>query len=152
LYQEMGAMRSCPDVQADLAYIAFLRGDTDHARQYLHDSLRVYLRNMGILKQSGIGYAYILPPEFLLCIQMVALLDVADGEYERALILVSAAAAHQSKFGSGADLGMQTRVDQALATLKSQLSAGTFDQIWGRGYSMPLDQVFAYLSEMLRNE
>jgi predicted ATPase len=152
LYQEMGAMRSCPDVLADLGYTAYLKGALPQARHYLHDSLRVYLRNIEILEQSGMGWdAYILPPEFLLCYQTIALLDIEDSEFERPLILLSATAVHQAKFGSGADLGIQARVDEALAALKSQLSAETFDQKWSSAYSMRLDQVFTYLSEMLRN-
>lgn len=152
LYQEIGAMRSCPDVLADLGYTAFLKGDMPQARQYLRDSLRAYLRFTEMMEQMSIGWTIMLPPEFRLCFRTIALLDVADGNFERALILLSAAAAHQSKFGLGADVGMQARVDETFATLKSQLSAETFTQIWDRGYSMPLEQIFAFLSEMLRSE
>jgi hypothetical protein len=86
----------------------------------------------------------LLPPEFRLCLQTIALLDVAEGKFERALTLFSAAAAHHSKFGYGADLGMQARVEAALSTIQSHLSTATFAQAWENGRSMSVETILAY--------
>jgi tetratricopeptide (TPR) repeat protein len=144
LYQEMGNLRACPDTLADLGYAALINGDENQSRRYLRESLSAYRKFGEMMARLGIGWSVMLPPEFRLCLQTIALLDVGEGKFERALTLLSAAAAHHSRFGYGADLGMGARVEAALSTIQTQLSKETFSQAWENGRSMSVETILAY--------
>ncbi|MEZ4669216.1 MAG: tetratricopeptide repeat protein [Anaerolineae bacterium] len=149
LYQEMGNLRACPDVLADLGHTALVRGDGYNARHYLRESLSAYLKFAQMMEPLGIGWSAMLPPEFRLCLRATALLDVTEGRFDRALTLFSATDRLQSKFGYGADLGMQVRVEEALNTIESHLPSETCARVREDAQFIPIQTLMSYALETL---
>jgi tetratricopeptide (TPR) repeat protein len=146
LYQEMGNQRACPDVLADLGYAALVKGDIAQARRYLYEGLLAYrqiyiplLNTFVVARWKGQ-----MLREFLVCLQATALLEVATGTFERAQTLFGAAATLRTQGNDHAALGLAASVDEAMRTIRSQLSAETFAKAWEIGQSMSLEAVLAY--------
>jgi tetratricopeptide (TPR) repeat protein len=146
LYQEMGNQRACPHVLADLGYAALLKGDVAQSRRYLEEGLSAYRRFILPLLESFMDARWkrAIQREFLACLQATALLEVAEGAFERALTLFGAAARMRTQVNNQADLGLQARVDEAMRTIRSQLSPETFAKAWETGQSMSLETVLVY--------
>jgi predicted ATPase len=142
LYEEMGNQTARADVLADLGYTALVNGDMAQSRQILRASLNAFHQFWETQHFVGIGWSDLLPPEFRLCLQSIALLEVVENRFEQALALLGAATGLRSKFGSGADLGIQARVDAALSVIQSQLSGETFSRAWEAGRSMSIGEIF----------
>jgi predicted ATPase/DNA-binding XRE family transcriptional regulator len=146
LYQEMGNQRGCPAVLADLGSAALLKGDIAQARRYLHESLSAYRQiYVPLLKTfPDARWKGEMQRELLVCLQATALVEVTEGAIERALTLFGAAATLRAQVYNQADLGLQARVDEALKTVQSQLSAEAYAKAWETGQSMSLEIVLAY--------
>jgi len=146
LYQEMGNQRACPDVLADLGYAALVKGDIAQARRYLYEGLLAYRQiYVPLLKTFVVArWKGQILREFFVCLQATALLEVAEGAFERALTLFGAAATLRAPGKNQGDLGLQARVDEAMRTVQSQLSAEACAKAWAIGQSMAFETVLAY--------
>jgi len=146
LYQEMGNQRACPDVLADLGYAALVKGDIAQARRYLYDGLLAYRQiYVPLLKTFVVArWKGQILREFLVCLQATALLEVATGTFERALTLFGAATTLRTQGNDQAALGLLAREDEAMRTIRSQLSAETCAKAWETGQSMSFEAVLAY--------
>jgi predicted ATPase/transcriptional regulator with XRE-family HTH domain len=144
LCEEIGNSVAYANVLAYLGYTALIQCETAQSWDALRRSLTAF-RSFGDTQQIlGVDWRALLPPEFLLSLRGMALLNVMEERFERALRLFSAAAALQSQLGQGADLGMQARVDEALQTLKSKLTQETFAKIWEAGQSISPEAIMEY--------
>ncbi len=144
LYQEMGNQRACPDVLANLGYAALLKGDVVQARRYLHESLSAYRRIYVALLKTFAQWKDQVLREFLLCLEATALVEAAEGAFERALTLFGAAMALRAQVNNQIDPGLQARVDEAIRTAQSQLSSEACARAWETGQSMSFETVLAY--------
>jgi predicted ATPase/DNA-binding XRE family transcriptional regulator len=146
LCQEMGNHIASTDIWVNLGYILLIKGETVQAKDAFRRSLMGY-HTFGETQQSlGVDQTLLLPFEFLLCLRGIALLTLAEGHYERALKIFSAADTIQPKLSQGADLGMQARVNEASQFLKSKLDHDTFTKACREGQSMSLEAVIAHAS------
>jgi predicted ATPase/transcriptional regulator with XRE-family HTH domain len=144
LCEEMGNRVASTDIWVNLGYILLIKGETVQAKDAFHHSLMAY-HTFGETQQTlGMDRMLFLPPEFLLCLRGIALLTLAENQYECALKIFSAADIMQPKLSQGADLGMQARLNEASQFLKSKLDHDTFTKACREGQSMSLEAVIAH--------
>jgi predicted ATPase/transcriptional regulator with XRE-family HTH domain len=144
LYQEMGNQRACPDVLAGLGATAYLGGDIGLAKRHLRESLAGFRDFIGPLLRQFQRWIFLLQPEFALCLQTCALVEVTGGEPGRAATLLGAAAA---LVRDHVDLGLQARVTDAMSTLRARLAPEAYAAAWITGQSMSFEQVMAFALE-----
>jgi len=139
LYQEMGNQRACATIRAALGYMA-------QSRRYLHESLSAYRRTIVSLRQTLTESRWNgeIQREFLVCLEASGLVEVAEGNFERALALFSAARSLRMQANKQADLGQEARVDEATRMVQSQLSPEKCAKAWETGQTMSLERVLAY--------
>jgi predicted ATPase/transcriptional regulator with XRE-family HTH domain len=142
LYQEMGNQRACPDVLAGLGAAAYLRGDIELAKQHLRECLVGFRSVVGPLLLQFHRWTTEFRAELFLCLQTCALVEVVEGELERAATLLGAA---DTLVPDHVDLGQQARVTAALSTVRSRLSRQAYTAAWTRGQSLSFEQVIAFV-------
>ncbi len=141
LYQEMGNQRACLEVLAGLGSVAYLGGDIGLAKSHLRESLAGFRGAVGPLMQQFSRWVPELQQEFFLYLLTCALVEVAEGELERAATLLGAAV---TLVKHPIDLGQQARVTDAKSTLRSRLSPEAYAAAWTAGQSMSFEQVIAF--------
>jgi tetratricopeptide (TPR) repeat protein len=146
LYQEIGNQRACPAVLADLGYTALLKRELAQSRRYLHESLSVYRRTILPLLQTlpETRWRGEMQRELLVCLEANVLVEVAEGNVERALTLFGAAASLRVQGRTQIDLELRARVDEAMRSVQVQLSPETWAKAWETGQTMSVEAVLAY--------
>jgi predicted ATPase len=135
LFEEIGDRFACADVLAHLGYAALVNDNQEAAKDYIQRSLNLYRQNLETQQAPHTAHK-VLSPDFLLCLNTIALLRVNEDDYERAIRLFSAATALESQIGYGPDLGMREQADAALNSAKIRLDPEVFKQAWQAGNSM----------------
>jgi tetratricopeptide (TPR) repeat protein len=144
LCEEIGNTAAQVNVLACLGYVTLIQGEPEQAQGYLRRSLTAYRSSIAMQSATGMAWQTLLPPEFLLCLRSMALLEVTVSAFERALTLLSAATMIGLQLPQGADLGMPARVDAALQTIRLKLTSQAFAEIWQTGQTMSPDTILAY--------
>jgi predicted ATPase/transcriptional regulator with XRE-family HTH domain len=146
LYQEMGNRRACPNVLADLGRTALVKGDVTQARHYLYESLVAYRHFYTPLLKTFVDprWKSQMLGELFVGLQVTALVELAEGAFERALTLFAATAALSAQAHGQADLDLRARIEAAMRTIRSQLAPETYMNAWQVGQSMSLEAVLAY--------
>lgn len=147
LCEEMGNQMACADIVTYLGYTALMKNELLQSRHYLRRSVTAYHTFSETRLPMDVEWIGVLPPEWLLCLKAMALVDVMENQFERALMLLSATAALQARCNQGDELGVQAQVTEALRTLQIRFSQETFVKIWETGQSMSAKSIMAYVLE-----
>jgi predicted ATPase/transcriptional regulator with XRE-family HTH domain len=132
---------------AMLSEVALARGDVQAATDHLQASLDIcrefYRQLQATQKLEGTPDA--LPVDLSPLCSRAALVAAAQGHDERAVTLDSIADALHVQSGQGILPPLQTKLDEAMATLRARLSEEVFDIAWETGQSMSLSEAFVFL-------
>jgi hypothetical protein len=110
-----------------LGWIAIRAGDLSHAVTQLGESLEV---RQEIGDKSGSAW----------CLERLAEVALAEGQAERGVRVLGAAAALRASIGSVIDPVDQPEYESTLASLRTQLGDERFTAIWDEGRDMTLEQ------------
>lgn len=117
-----------------LGWVAICEGDWVRARERLWESLQV---RQEIGDKGGSAW----------CLERLAEMALAHGKPEKAVHLLSAAAALRISIGSIIDPADQEDYDSKLNTLRAELGVSRFAKLWDEGNALTLEQAVAHALE-----
>lgn len=142
LYQEMGNAPAYADVLAVLGYVALIKEEARLSNQRCQESLNIFRSLSDMMSRLGADWGILGRSELPLCLRTAALLDVAEHQIEQALTRLAIAESIQQKGGQTGDQRIQTRVDEALRLIQTDLPAETFSRLWERAFALSPNDIW----------
>ena len=136
LCDEVGNGVAAAQASAYLGYCAYLNGDRARAREKVGRSLTLSRAIADTQPTLDVPWRALLPYEFVLAIQTLALVDLADGQLLDSVRGFGAAARWQLELSAGPDLGLHDRIEQALERLRHELAADVFEAGYQAGQTL----------------
>jgi len=123
LAQQMGSYRAAASEAANLSMVERQLGNLVRARDLACEALRV---------SDQRGDDWMIP----YCLSGLAAIDVAEEAYERAVLLLAAAARLMTEQGTAWPPDEAPHFERSRATAAQALAPGRFAQAWGRGQAL----------------
>jgi len=144
LCKEMGNRRAYVNMLVALGHVALIKGHWADCGQYLREGASIVFKFVEEIQSLPGAWNGWFPPEVFLCLQAIALLETAQGNFKRATTLFGAATTVQIENWYDRDLALQARVDEAIKTVQSQLAEEVFASAWESGRSLSLLPMLAF--------
>jgi tetratricopeptide (TPR) repeat protein len=144
LHEEIGSNPT--HVLAVLGHVALARGDVAQAARYLHDSLAAAQEATRFVQHASreLLLIFISAADSLLRRALVA---VAQGDLERAATLLGHVERQRTQRAYVLEPPLRAAGDDAVATLRAQLSPAAFQRAWDAGQALSLEAALALALE-----